>query len=97
MCAEYKDLYRKHGYEYQAQEIERAEAALQKQKIEAEIEAMEKRNLERQKVNEARANMSLVEKIALESQGQTIDQVIKKPNEVPRKSCLNDFSEKYLN
>ena len=75
--AEHKDLYRKHGYEYQAQEIERAEAALQKQKIDAEIAAMEKRNLERQKVNEARANMSLMEKMALESQGQTMDQVIR--------------------
>ena len=29
------------------------------------------------KVNEARANMSLMEKLALESQGQTIDQVIR--------------------
>ena len=75
--AEHKDLYRKHGYEHQAQEIERAEEALQKQKIEAEIAAMEKRNAEREKVNAARANMSLMEKMALESQGQTMDQVIR--------------------
>ena len=75
--AEHKDLYRKHGYEYQAQEIERAEEALQKQKIETEIAAMEKRNAEREKVNAARANMSLMEKMALESQGQTMDQVIR--------------------
>ena len=75
--AEHKDLYRKHGYEYEAQEIEKAEAAMQKQKIESEIAEMEKRNAERQKVNEARANMSLMEKMALESQGQTMDQVIR--------------------
>ena len=75
--AEHKDLYRQHGYEHQAQEIEKAEAAMQKQKIESEIAEMEKRNAERQKVNEARANMSLMEKIALESQGQTMDLVIR--------------------
>ena len=75
--AEHKDLYRKHGYEYQAQEIEKAEAAMQKQKIESEIAEMEKRNAERQKVNEARANMSLMEKMALESQNQSMDQVIR--------------------
>ena len=50
---------------------------LEKQKIENEIAEMEKRNAERQKVNEARANMSLMEKMALESQGQTMDQVIR--------------------
>ena len=38
---------------------------------------MEKRNKEQQKVNEARANMSLMEKMALESQNQSMDQVIR--------------------
>ena len=72
-----KDLYRKFGWEHQAQEIEKAEAEFQKQKIEKEIAEMEKRNAEREKVNAARANMSLMEKMALESQGQTMDQVIR--------------------
>ena len=32
---------------------------------------------QQRKVNEVRANMSLMEKMALESQGQTMDQVIR--------------------
>ena len=75
--AEHKDMYRANGYEYEAQQIEAAQQQLEKQKIDAEIEAMEKRNAEQERVNAARANMSLMEKMALESQGQTMDQVIR--------------------
>ena len=75
--AEHKDLYREHGYEFEAQKIEAAQQQLEKQKIEAEIAQMEERNAERQRVNEARANMSLMEKMALESQNQSMDQVIR--------------------
>ena len=75
--AEHKDLYREHGYEYEAQKIEAAAEQLEKQKIESEIAEMEKRNKEQQKINEARANMSLMEKMALESQNQSMDQVIR--------------------
>tara|TARA_B100000989_G_scaffold242149_1_gene189096 strand:- start:677 stop:1159 length:483 start_codon:yes stop_codon:yes gene_type:complete len=72
-----KDLYREHGWEHQAQEIEKGEAEYQQQKINKEIAAMQKRNAEQERVNAARANMSLMEKMALESQGQTMDQVIR--------------------
>jgi len=75
--AEHKDMYRANGYEYEAQQIEAAQQQLEKQKIDAEIAAMEKRNAEQERVNAARANMSLMEKMALESQGQTMDQVIR--------------------
>ena len=37
----------------------------------------QKNSAEQEKVNAARANMSLMEKMALESQGQTMDQVIR--------------------
>ena len=62
---------------YEAQKIEAAAEQLEKQKIESEIAEMEKRNKEQQKVNEARANMSLMEKMALESQNQSMDQGIR--------------------
>ena len=77
--AEHKDLYRQHGYEYQAQEIEKAEAAMQKQKIESEIAEMEKRNAERQKVQQEFANKPLGARLMSEplSQEQIINNQMK--------------------
>ena len=49
----------------------------EQQKINKEIAEMEKRNAEQARVNEARKNMSFNEKLALEAQGQTMDQVIR--------------------
>ena len=72
-----KDLYRQFGWEHQAQEIEKAEAEYQEQKMAEEIAEMQKRNAEQERINAARANMSHNERLALEAQGQTMDQVIR--------------------
>ena len=72
-----KDLYRQYGWEFQAQEIEKAEVEYQQQKMNKEIAEMEKRNAEQARINEQRKNMPLMEKLALESQGQTMDSVIR--------------------
>ena len=72
-----KDLYRKYGWEFQAQEIEKAEVEYQQQKMNKEIAEMEKRNAEQARINEQRKNMPLMEKLALESQGQSMDSIIR--------------------
>ena len=68
-----KDLYRKYGWEFQAQEIEKAEVEYEQQKMNKEIAEMEQRNAEQARINEQRKNMPLMEKLALESQGQSMD------------------------
>ena len=72
-----KDLYRQYGWEFQAQEIEKAEVEYQQQKMNKEIAEMEKRNAEQARINEQRKNMPLMEKLALESQGQSMDSIIR--------------------
>ena len=72
-----KDLYREYGWEFQAQEIEKAEVEYQQQKMNKEIAEMEKRNAEQARINEQRKNMPLMEKLALESQGQSMDSIIR--------------------
>tara|TARA_Y100001972_G_scaffold103389_1_gene129658 strand:- start:1071 stop:1556 length:486 start_codon:yes stop_codon:yes gene_type:complete len=72
-----KNLYRQFGWEHEAQRIEQAEIEYEQSKINKEIAEMEKRNAEQARVNEARKNMSFNEKLALEAQGQTMDQVIR--------------------
>ena len=57
--AEHKDLYRQHGYEFQAQEIERAQAELENKKIEAEIEASRQRQEAQRKAQQEFANKPL--------------------------------------
>ena len=57
--AEHKDLYRQHGYEFQAQEIERAQAELENMKIEAEIEASRQRQEAQRKAQQEFANKPL--------------------------------------
>ena len=46
-------------------------------KIEKAIAESRARQEKQRKINEERANMPLIEKLALESQGQTMDQVIR--------------------
>ena len=51
---QHKDLYRKNGWEFQAQQIEKSEAEVEQMKIDKEIAEMKKRNEEQQKINEAK-------------------------------------------
>ena len=74
---EHENMYREYGYEHTAQQIGAAREQVEKNRINKEIAEMEKRNAEREKLNEARKNMPLMEKLALESQGQTMDDVIR--------------------
>tara|TARA_B100001057_G_scaffold434799_1_gene464706 strand:+ start:544 stop:1032 length:489 start_codon:yes stop_codon:yes gene_type:complete len=74
---EHENLYREYGYEHTAQQIGKAREQVEKDRINKEIAEMEKRNAEREKLNEVRKNMPLMEKLALESQGQTMDDVIR--------------------
>ena len=77
--AEHKDLYRKHGYEFQAQEIERAQAELENKKIEAEIEASRQRQEAQRKAQQEFANKPLGARLMSEplTQEQIINNQIK--------------------
>ena len=68
---------RENGYEHFANQIRDEKIKYEQDKINKEIEASRARQAQQQKLVEARANMSLMEKMALESQGQTMDQVIR--------------------
>ena len=74
-----KDLYRKYGYEHQAQRIEQAEAEYQQKKIDDEIAAMKKRNEEQEARNEARSKLTLGQRMMLEplTQEQIINNQMK--------------------
>ena len=77
--AEHKDLYRQHGYEFQAQEIERAQAELENKKIEAEIEASRQRQEAQRKAQQEFANKPLGARLMSEplSQEQIINNQMK--------------------
>ena len=60
-----------------AQQCEKAEIEYEQYKINKQIEESKQRNEAQEKVNAARANMSFNEKLALEAQSQTMDQVIR--------------------
>ena len=70
----HKDLYRQHGWEFQAQEIEKSEVEAQNILLQKEIEASK----ERQKIAEQKRqqwnNMSLLERMAAEPLSQ--DQIL---------------------
>ena len=70
----HKDLYRQHGWEFQAQQIEKSEVEAQNILLEKEIEASK----ERQKIAEQKRkqwnNMSLLERMAAEPLSQ--DQIL---------------------
>ena len=74
-----KDLYRKFGWEHQAQRIEQAEAEYQQKKIDDEIAAMKKRNEEQEARNEARSKLSFEQRMLLEpiTQEQIINNQMK--------------------
>jgi len=74
---ENKDLYRKFGYEHQAQEIEKAAVEAERILLDKATEETRLRNEERERINAAKANMSFNERMMLEQQSQTMDQVIK--------------------
>ena len=71
------DRLRKVGYEFEAQKIEPAKAQFENEQLEKKIAESKARQEEQQKINEQRRNMPLIQKLALESQGQTMDQVIR--------------------
>ena len=84
--AEHKDLYRQHGYEFQAQEIERAQAELENKKIEAEIEASRQRQEAQRKAQQEFANKPLGARLMSEplTQEQIINNQIKYHGHVGR-------------
>ena len=71
------DRLRKFGYEFEAQKIETAKAQFENEQLEKKIAESQARQEEQRKINEQRRNMPLIQKLALESQGQTMDQVIR--------------------
>ena len=68
---------RENGFEHYANQIRDEKVRFEQEKMEKAIAESKARTEQQRKVNEARANMSLMEKMALESQGQTMDQVIR--------------------
>ena len=68
---------RANGFEHYANQIRDEKVRFEQEKMEKAIAESKARTEQQRKVNEARANMPLIEKLALESQGQTMDQVIR--------------------
>ena len=68
---------RENGFEHYANQIRDEKLRFEKEKMEKAIAESRARQEKQRKINEARANMPLIEKLALESQGQTMDQVIR--------------------
>ena len=71
------DRLRKFGYEFEARKIEEAKAQFENEQMEKKIAESQARQEEQRKINEQRRNMPLIQKLALESQGQSMDQVIR--------------------
>ena len=71
------DRLRKFGYEFEARKIEEAKAKFENEQMEKKIAESQARQEEQRKINEQRRNMPLIQKLALESQGQSMDQVIR--------------------
>ena len=72
-----EDGLRANGFEHYANQIRDEKVRFEQEKMEKAIAESRARTEQQRKVNEARSNMSLMEKMALESQGQTMDQVIR--------------------
>ena len=70
----HKDLYRQHGWEFQAQEIEKSEVEAQNILLEKEIEASKERQKIAEQKREQWNNMSLLERMAAEPLSQ--DQIL---------------------
>jgi hypothetical protein len=70
----HKDLYRQHGWEFQAQEIEKSEVEAQNILLQKEIEASKERQKVAEQKREQWKNMSLLERMAAEPLSQ--DQIL---------------------
>ncbi len=70
----HKDLYRQHGWEFQAQQIEKSEVEAQNILLEKEIEASKERQKIAEQKREQWNNMSLLERMAAEPLSQ--DQIL---------------------
>ena len=70
----HKDLYRQHGWEFQAQQIEKSEVEAQNILLEKEIEASKERQKIAEQKREKWNNMSLLERMAAEPLSQ--DQIL---------------------
>ena len=70
----HKDLYRQHGWEFQAQEIEKSEVEAQNILLQKEIEASKERQKVAEQKREQWNNMSLLERMAAEPLSQ--DQIL---------------------
>ena len=66
----HKDLYRQHGWEFQAQQIEKSEVEAQNILLEKEIEASKERQKIAEQKREQWNNMSLLERMAAEPLSQ---------------------------
>ena len=72
-----EDALRENGFEFFANNIRDEKVRYEQEKINKAIEESRARQEKQRQINEERANMPLIEKLALESQGQTMDQVIR--------------------
>ena len=70
----HKDLYRQHGWEFQAQQIEKSEVEAQNILLEKEIEASKERQKVAEQKREQWNNMNLLERMAAEPLSQ--DQIL---------------------
>ena len=70
----HKDLYHQHGWEFQAQEIEKSEVEAQNILLQKEIEASKERQKIAEQKREQWKNMSLLERMAAEPLSQ--DQIL---------------------
>ena len=68
---------RANGFEHYANQIRDEKVRFEQEKMEKAIAESKARTEQQRKINEARANMPLIEKLALESQGQSMDQIIR--------------------
>ena len=72
-----EDALRQAGYEKFANDIRNEKLRFENEKMQKAIAESRARQEKQRQINEERANMPLIEKLALESQGQTMDQVIR--------------------
>ena len=72
-----EEALREAGYEKFANDIRNAKLKFENEKMQKAIAESRARQEKQRQINEERANMPLIEKLALESQGQTMDQVIR--------------------
>ena len=72
-----EDGLRANGFEHYANQIRDEKVRFEQEKMAKAIAESRAKTEEQRKINEARANMPLIEKLALESQNQSMDQVIR--------------------